>query len=193
MSVPFVLASGSPRRQDILRGLGLTFTVMKPDIDETQRPDEDAIAYVRRLSAEKASAVCARLTSPAVVLAADTTVALDGEVLGKPASSDEARIMLRRLRNRAHHVHTGVTLGQRLADGTAVLQTDHATTTVVMRDYTDAEMDAYIASGDPFDKAGAYAIQHEGFHPVARLEGSQTNVIGLPVETLETLLATLSR
>lgn len=189
-----ILASGSPRRRELLASLGVDFTVIKSDIDETQHPGEPPYDYVRRLSIEKAAAVAAKLESAAdVVLAADTVVILaadtlgvteSGEILGKPADADEARAILRRLRGRSHVVCTALTV--RAPDHTL---TELTRTTVLMRDYTDAEIDAYIATGDPFDKAGAYAIQHETFRPVARIEGSYTNVVGLPLETLRPMLA----
>lgn len=193
--IPLVLASGSPRRRELLASLGLTFTVIKSDIDETQGAGEGPYAYVRRLSIEKAQAVAARLSEPALVLAADTVVILaadtigvteDGDILGKPADAVDARTMLCRLRGRDHVVCTAITLLGLPARQTL---TELTRTTVTMRAYSDAEIDAYIATGDPFDKAGAYAIQHEGFHPVERIEGSYSNVVGLPVETLQGLLA----
>ncbi len=189
-----ILASGSPRRRELLASLGVDFTVIKSDIDETQHLGEAPYDYVRRLSLEKAAAVAAKLESAGhVVLAADTVVILaadtlgvteSGEVLGKPADADEARAILRRLRGRTHVVCTALTV--RAPDQTLTALTR---TTVLMRDYTDAEIDAYIATGDPFDKAGAYAIQHETFRPVARIDGSYTNVVGLPLETLRPMLA----
>ncbi len=192
----FVLASGSPRRRELLASLGISFEVIKSDIDEEQGADEAPYDYVRRLSVEKAEAVAAKLDDPAYVLAADTVVivAADtlgitdaGEILGKPVDAADARAMLRRLRGRDHVVCTALTLlalesiPQRLTELTR--------TTVTMRAYSDAEIDAYIATGDPFDKAGGYAIQHEGFHPVERIDGSYSNVVGLPLETLKALLA----
>jgi septum formation protein len=193
----FVLASGSPRRRELLTSLGIEFTVIKSDIDETQRPGEAPFDYVRRLSIEKARAVAEKVTSPAVVLAADTVVILaadtigvmDGEILGKPADPDDARAMLQRVRNRAHTVCTALTLLSVNGAQPSEPLTRLTTTEVTMRDYTDAEIDAYIATGDPFDKAGSYAIQHEGFHPVACIDGSYTNVVGLPMETLKHMLA----
>jgi len=188
-----ILASGSPRRRELLASLDVDFTVIKSDIDETQHPGEQPYDYVRRLSLEKAAAVAAKLESAAdVVLAADTVVILaadtlgvteSGEILGKPADAADARAILRRLRGRAHIVCTALTV--RAPDQTL---TELTRTIVWMRDYTDAEIDAYIATGDPFDKAGAYAIQHDGFRPVARIEGSYTNVVGLPLETLRPML-----
>jgi septum formation protein len=196
----FILASSSPRRRELVASLGIPFTIRKPDIDETQRPGEPPLDYVRRLSQEKAAAVAAQLQaeSDTTVLAADTVVILGadtlgvdegGEVLGKPVDADDARTMLRRLRGRVHRVCTAMTL-LRLEAGDVVQQITRVTTSyVTMRDYSDAEIEAYIATDDPFDKAGSYAIQHEAFHPVAHVDGSTTNVVGLPVETLRDLLA----
>jgi MAF protein len=190
----FVLASGSPRRRELLASLGIEFVVIKADIDETQHPGEPPYEYVRRLSYEKSEAVAARLSEPSLVLAADTVVILaadtigvteTGDILGKPADADDACTMLQRLRGRDHVVCTSLTL-RNLATGQMI--TELTRTTVTMRDYSDAEIDAYIATGDPFDKAGSYAIQHEGFHPVEQIEGSYTNVVGLPVETLSEML-----
>ena len=190
----FILASGSPRRRELLASLGIKFTVIKSDIDETQHSGENTYDYVRRLSIEKAEAVAARLTEPSIVLAADTVVILAadtigvtdaGDVLGKPVDADDAHTMLGRLRGRDHIVCTAITLFQ--PDSHTIL-TELTRTTVTMRAYSDAEIDAYIATGDPFDKAGGYAIQHEGFHPVERIDGSYSNVVGLPLETLKGML-----
>jgi MAF protein len=121
-----------------------------------------------------------------VILAADTIgVTETGDVLGKPVDADDARLMLERLRGRDHVVCTALTL---LNLPSGLSSTELTRTTVTMRDYSDAEIDAYIATGDPFDKAGGYAIQHEGFHPVEKIEGSYSNVVGLPLETLEGML-----
>ena len=204
--MPFILASGSPRRRELLASLGIEFTIIKPDIDETQHAGENPYDYVRRLSIEKANAVAARVSEsvqtdePAFVLAADTVVILaadtigvldtglneDGEILGKPADEADARQMLERLRGRDHVVCTALTL-LRLGNPRQQI-TELTRTTVTMRDYTDAEITAYIATGDPFDKAGGYAIQHEEFHPVEHIDGSYENVVGLPTETLLEML-----
>jgi MAF protein len=150
---------------------------------------------VRRLSVEKAEAVGWRLTEPSIVLAADTVVILaadtigvteSGDILGKPADVDDARDMLRRLRGRDHVVCTALTLLK--LDPQREMLTELTRTTVTMRGYSDAEINAYIATGDPFDKAGGYAIQHEGFSPVERIDGSYSNVVGLPLETLKGML-----
>ncbi len=183
-----ILASSSPRRQELLRQLVSGFEVVKPEIDESRRADEDLVQYAERLSREKAAAVIASLDgSPAIVIAADTIV-IDhqGALLGKPADAADARRMLRHLRARAHHVVTAFTVHRSSQPPQAY--TGHARTAVYMRDYTEAEIDAYIASGDPFDKAGGYAIQNDSFHPVARIEGSYSNVVGLPLDELRQAL-----
>jgi septum formation protein len=205
MTTPtLILASGSPRRRELLASLGLDFTVLKPDVDETQHLGEAPGVYVHRLSRQKAAAIAARLGADGaqdatilaadtiVVLAADTAGDLDGEVLGKPADPEEARVMLQRLRARPHIVCTAITLQTLNRDPAHDRAITELTRTVVhMRDYTDAEIESYIATGDPFDKAGGYAIQHEAFRPAARIEGSHTNVVGLPLETLRRMLTEL--
>ncbi len=182
----FVLASSSPRRRELLTSLGLVFRIIRPDIDETQHPDESPYDYVQRLSIQKAAAVAEQLDPPAVILAADTVVIDEGEILGKPENDADARRMLRRLRGRTHQVCTAITLHR--LDDPPQRSTRLTCTAVTMRPYTDAEIEAYIATGDPFDKAGGYAIQHAEFAPVAHLDGSETNVIGLPLETLREML-----
>jgi MAF protein len=179
-----VLASASPRRRELLTALGVPFTGRAADVPEELPPHVPAPVLAEELALAKARAV-AREEPRAVVLAADTIVVLDGRPLGKPADAEEARQMLRALRGRAHEVVTGVAV---MAPG-GVARTAHAVTRVVMRCYTDAEMEEYIASGDPFDKAGAYAIQHPVFRPVARVEGCYCNVVGLPLWTVRRLLA----
>jgi septum formation protein len=173
-----VLASGSPRRRQLLAELGLSFTVVAPDVDETPRPGERPIALVRRLALAKASAVAG---DP--VLAADTTVEVDGEVLGKPADADEARRMLRRLSGRAHKVHTGVAV--RSGEDAAV---EVVTTIVTFVPLQQAVIDWYIGTGEPLDKAGAYAIQGTGGVFVETVRGSVSNVVGLPLTTVARLL-----
>jgi septum formation protein len=170
------LASASPRRRELLALAGLPFTVAPADLDETQWPGEGPQDYARRLSREKAEAAARR--SPGLVLAADTIVVAEGQVLGKPADQAEARATLRALRGRSHTVFTAVTL---LDSASGACLPDLACTDVPMRDYTEAEIEAYVASGDPFDKAGGYGIQHAGFHPVDGLLGCYANVMGLPL------------
>ncbi len=173
-----VLASGSPRRRELLGLFGWPFDLAKVDIDETPHPGEAASAYTARLSQTKAQAALAAVKGEVLILAADTTVA-DGEViLGKPADADEARTMLRQLRGRVHQVYTALTL---IDSSSGRHITETAVTDVPMRDYTDGEIEAYITSGDPFDKAGGYAIQHAGFHPAVLVSGCYANVVGLPL------------
>ncbi len=189
-----ILASSSPRRNDLLKTTGLPFVVARPDIDETPHPGEPADQYVMRLSREKAEAAAQSMAqtgisdSDSLILSADTTVVdVDSDqILGKPDDPDHAAAMLRQLRNRVHVVHTGVTV---LDTRTGHSQTRVITTRVVMRAYTDEEIATYIASGDPLGKAGSYAIQNAVFRPVARLEGCYTNVVGLPICAVYALLA----
>ncbi|MBX3082868.1 MAG: septum formation protein Maf [Anaerolineae bacterium] len=179
-----ILGSTSPRRHHLLKEAGFAFVAARPDIDETPHPDEPAVDYVARLSREKASAVAAQQSG--LILTADTTVAIDNHILGKPEDAADAHTMLSQLRGRTHHVHTGVAL---LDANTRQTTTLVVTTEVLMRDYTDAEIAAYIASGDPFGKAGSYAIQNRVFHPVKRVLGCYTNVVGLPICMVCRLLA----
>jgi septum formation protein len=182
----FILASSSPRRRELLASLGIDFEIRKPDVDETQQPGESPETYVQRLSREKAAAVARQLEPPALVLAADTIVIHQGVILGKPIDDADARLILRQLRARTHRVCTAITL-HRVANSTQPI-TRLDCTEVTMRAYTDDDIETYIASGDPFDKAGAYAIQHPDFAPVAHIEGSYSNVMGLPLELLQAAL-----
>jgi nucleoside triphosphate pyrophosphatase len=176
-----ILASGSPRRRELLTRLGLEFVAVLSDVDESVRGDEDPVAYVRRLAIEKADAVVTERDD--LVIAADTTVDLDGVILGKPVDAAEARRMLTALSGRAHSVHTAVAVrrGSRCAAGVE-------TTTVTMAALSDAMLDWYVGSGEPLDKAGAYAIQEAGAVLVASVAGSVTNVVGLPLTLLDRLL-----
>jgi septum formation protein len=176
----FILASGSPRRRELFALFNLPFDIASADVDETPHDGEAPDKMVARLSQAKVSAVARLLAMPdgAVIIAADTTVSLDAVPLGKPADGADARRMLRALRGRTHQVHTALTL---LDIQTSQSLTDVATTDVPMREYGDDEVAAYIASGDALDKAGAYAIQHNGFHPVAEMRGCFANVMGLPL------------
>lgn len=184
MSVRLVLASGSPRRADLLRTVGLSFTVDPADVDEAVLAGEDAVTYVERVARDKWAVVAARHPD-AVVLAADTTVALGGEILGKPADDAAALAMLTRLSGRTHHVHTAI-----VANGRSQV----VTTGVTFGDLTGDEIAAYVAMGESLDKAGGYGMQSAGAMLVERIDGSPSNVIGLPVrETLALLrLAGLS-
>ena len=179
-----VLASASPRRRELFSILEAPFTVAAADVDEEIEEGESPQEMVCRLSLVKARAVA--LSYPeSLIVAADTIVVLDGDVLGKPADETEAVAMLRRLRGRKHTVLSGVTVylpPPRLGGargGRAI--TDLAESAVWMRAYTDEEMARYAASGDPLDKAGAYAIQHQSFSPVERIGGCYASVMGLPL------------
>ena len=187
MSQPldFILASGSPRRRELLSLAGWTFTVMPADIDETPHPDEPARAYVLRMAAGKAAAVADQVPTGQTIVAADTSVANGAAILGKPRDRAEAEAMLRGLRGHTHQVYTGIAV---LQAGNSEALTDVCTTNVPMRNYSDPEMQAYIDSGDPFDKAGGYAIQHAEFHPAHHLTECYANVMGLPLCHLKRLL-----
>lgn len=171
-----VLASNSPRRRQLLALAGWEFEINIAAVDESQRPNESPADYVLRLAETKARAIQAE--SEQIVLAADTTVVEGGDILGKPDNAVEAIAMLKRLRGHMHQVYTGVAL-LRLSDG--LLQKELCITDVPMRDYSDEEIDTYVQTGDPLDKAGAYAIQHPGFRPVAGLSGCYASVMGLPM------------
>ena len=172
-----VLASNSPRRRQLLALAGWTFNVSAADVDESQLPQgESPTDYVLRLAEAKARAVAG--DSDQVVIAADTTVVDGIDILGKPKDNAEAVAMLTRLRGHTHQVYTGVAL-LRQSDG--LLLKDLCVTDVPMRDYPDEEIDVYVQTGDPLDKAGAYAIQHPGFRPVAEMSGCYANVMGLPM------------
>lgn len=181
MSMRIVLVSASPRRSDLLRSLGLTFDVVPMDIDESSLPHEDPVAYVRRVASAKAVAFSA--SPDDLVIAADTTVDVDGEILAKPEDEADAQRMLRLISGRTHLVHTGVAvgyLGQTLVDT--------GTTTVAMRGLSEAMIDWYIGTGEPFGKAGAYALQGAAAILVESVSGSVSNVIGLPLVTLDELV-----
>jgi septum formation protein len=177
-----LLASASPRRRELITLLGLPVETTTADIDETPLDHEGAADLAMRLSKQKAQAVLSALgprpSALTIILASDTVVSLDGEPLGKPRDADDARSMLKRLRDRSHQVYTAITL---IDTRTNQSITDLASSDVPMRNYSDAEIETYIASGDPFDKAGAYAIQHRGFHPVDQPSGCFANVMGLPL------------
>ena len=174
------LASASPRRRELLDLLELPFSVVAVEIVEVPHENEPPAEMVVRLSRAKAQAARVLLAheGATIIIASDTVVALDGEALGKPQDSIEATRMLLRLRGRWHWVYSGLTL---LHSVTGAELSDLAATRVKMRDYSEEEIAAYVAGGDPMDKAGAYAIQHAGFHPVAEIEGSYANVMGLPL------------
>ncbi len=172
-----ILASNSPRRKELLAFGDLPFEVRPADVDESVLPDEAPGNYVSRVAFAKAQLVAEALDA-GWVLAADTTVVLDERILGKPHNAETARRMLRDLRGRSHDVFTGLTI-MNAATGEQI--SDLAASRVPMRNYSDEEMEAYIASGDPLDKAGAYGIQHKGFHAVENMQQCFANVVGLPL------------
>ena len=172
-----VLASASPRRAEILRAVGWPFEAEAADVDEALRAGEPPVDYVERLAREKAGAV-ARARLFGLVLGADTVVVVEGEVLGKPRDAEDARRMLRLLRGRWHEVLTGVAL-VRAEDARAAVA--HERTRVRFAEMTDAEVDWYVSTGEPADKAGAYAVQGRAALFIDGLEGDYWNVVGLPV------------
>ena len=180
-----ILASNSPRRRQLLSLGGWKFRVSVADVDESQLPAESPGDYVLRLARTKAYKSAEKADRESVVIAADTTVVDGGDILGKPADELEAARMLKRLRGHMHQVYTGLAL-LRVSDGHAL--SDLSVTDVPMRAYSDEEIDAYVQTGDPLDKAGAYAIQHPDFHPVENLKGCFASVMGLPLCRLTYLL-----
>ncbi len=180
-----ILASASPRRRELLAQAGISCTVRPADIPEDPLPAEDPTAYVVRLARQKAQTVFDAAGDPAaLVLGADTTVTLDSRILGKPADAGDARRMLRLLSGRTHRVITGVALVS-----AAGAQVAAEVTAVRFLTLSDAEIDAYIATGEPMDKAGAYAIQGRAARWIPRVEGCYFNVVGLPLALVGTMLA----
>ena len=183
-----ILASASVRRAEILRDAGIPFTVLSSAVDETPIPGESGAELVQRLADAKAELVAARAVGPAIVIAADTEVVLDGNFLGKPRTSDDARNMLTKLAGRTHSVVTGVTL-IRLPD--AERRSFVETTQVHFSAISPEELTRYLSSEEPFDKAGSYAIQGRAGRYIPRIEGCYFNVVGLPLARLCHTLAEL--
>jgi len=182
-----ILASASPRRRELLTNAGFRFEVAPAEVDETYPGGEDPAAFAERLALHKAEQVAARFAAAdnVVVLGADTAVVAGGEVLGKPASADDARAMLRKLSGAMHEVITGVALA---APDTVRRAAAHEVTRVFFRPLSEEEISAYVATGEPMDKAGAYAAQGRASRFVTRVEGCYFNVVGLPVALVERLL-----
>lgn len=178
-----VLASASPRRHAFLRSLGIDFVVVSPDIDESHHAGESPRAYVERLAREKCAAARDRTATTLCVLAADTTVDLDGEVLGKPEHDGDAATMLRRLSGRTHEVHSGLALWS----GESMLS-EVVSTLVTFVELSESDISWYVSTGEPVDKAGSYAIQGAGGAFVASITGSVSNVAGLPLAEIRALL-----
>lgn len=189
---PLVLASASPRRRQIIRQLGLPFTVCVSPADEDaiQQHYQGPVEGLAQWTAAHKALMTLTLPEFAnhLIIAADTTVILDNQVLGKPRDEAHACELLLTLRGRWHHVVTGVVVST-IVDGKLHMHGASCTTPVLMRPYSEEEVAAYIASGDPMDKAGAYGIQHPQFQPTERINGCYLNVVGLPVCTLVELLA----
>lgn len=183
---PLLLASASPRRQEYFRELGLDFTVSTPNINEAVRSSEHPDDFVKRLAFEKADAVMKNFADSWVV-AADTVVCLDEQIMGKPNDAREAHEMLRRLSDRTHTVRTGVCAGCRKED---VLEVFSVQTVVRFAKLSEEIIKSYVATGEPFDKAGSYGIQGTGAFLVTDIAGSYSNVVGLPLtQTLSLLMA----
>jgi septum formation protein len=179
-----ILASASPRRAELLRAAGLDFTVVPVEIDERPLEGEAPPIYVERLAREKAQAAMRHESSSSVILAADTTVVLDGVLLGKPADALEASDMLSRLSGRTHEVITGVAVAAPKRPMIAAVET----TRVRFVDLAPEDIAWYVASGEPFGKAGGYGIQGRASRFIDRIEGSYSNVVGLPISTVWRLL-----
>jgi septum formation protein len=188
-----ILASQSPRRAELLRNAGIPFEICPADVDESLRAGETPIEYVKRLAREKALTVLETAPESAMVLGADTTVVLDAESLGKPADEADARKMLERLSGRRHQVMTGVCIAFRGTDGMANTEVEAEVTEVEFTAMSAEEIAAYVASGEPMDKAGAYAIQGRASRWIPRIEGCYFNVVGLPVARVHEMLARVDR
>ena len=183
MNATLILASASPRRRELLTQAGYSFVVEASSVEEERRPDEDAIRLATRLAREKAQAVFARRPA-SVVLGADTVVVCDGEVMGKPADAADAVRMLTLLSGRTHQVVTGVAV----VWGSGASEVAAEVTQVTMRALAPEEVAAYVASGEPIDKAGAYAIQGYAARWIPRISGCYFNVVGLPLALVASLL-----
>jgi septum formation protein len=183
-----ILASASVRRAEILRNAGFHFSVLSSAIDETPYPSENPHDLVERLAVAKAELVAARAVGPAIIIAADTEVTLDGHIFGKPRSSDDARHMLEKLSGRTHSVLTGVAL-VRLPDAERITFVE--TTHVHFAALSAEEITRYLATGEPHDKAGGYAIQGHAGRYIPRIEGCYFNVVGLPLARLQHALIEL--
>jgi nucleoside triphosphate pyrophosphatase len=190
MTMKLILASSSPRRAELLRGAGMAFAVCAPRVEEARRPGESVETMVARLAEAKARAAAELVgkNNSAIIIGADTAVELDGELFGKPLDAAHARKILAELSGRTHHVLTGI-CALRLPDGATRSAVE--TTAVTFAPLDANEIKAYVASGEPFDKAGGYAIQGRAGRYIPRIEGCYSNVVGLPLARLYTLLRDL--
>jgi septum formation protein len=184
LSEPCILASISPRRQELLRSVGLKFKIIPAHVNEEYLEGETPREHVRRLSQDKAMAI-ARKNPSALVLGADTIVVIDSLILGKPKNKKQAREMLTRLSDREHEVFTGFTIAH---DATKVYKTKVIKSSVLFKKISPKEMEWYVSCDEPYDKAGGYAVQGKGASFIKSIRGSYTNVIGLPLcEVMEEL------
>ncbi len=185
---PLVLASASPRRRGFLHQLGYAFEVVTPATEEKPRPNETATDYVLRNAVEKAQDVAGRVAPGTLVIAADTVVVLKGRIMEKPGTEAVAQEMLRSLSGQVHQVVTGVCLHGECPSCGKMGRSFAVSTDVEFKDLSDEEIEGYIRSGEPMDKAGAYAIQGRGAYMIRRIHGSYTNVVGLPMTELVEML-----
>ena len=186
MKLKIVLASRSPRRKDILEKLNWSFVIDPPDIDESPLKDESPINYVQRISGAKADLVARRHDQQCIVIAADTTVELNGEIFGQPRDLDEARLIIQKLSGKTHNVHTAISVRHNRETANAV-----DTASVTMREVSSELLDWYVGTGESIGKAGAYAVQGHGAAMVADLAGEIDTVIGLPVGLLIGMMGNL--
>jgi septum formation protein len=182
-----ILASKSPRRAEILRAVGWPFEAVAANIDETRALDEDAVSYVKRLAHTKAATVAERVPGR-LILGADTIVVVDGEILGQPGDAEDARRMLNLLNGKWHEVLTGVALINDQAEGDPRVVVDHAVTRVRFGQMSEEEIDWYVATHEPLDKAGAYAIQGHAALFIEEVQGDYFNIVGLPIRLVYELL-----
>jgi septum formation protein len=188
---PLVLASASPRRAEILRAVGWPFEALPAEIDETPHASEDPVAYVERLAREKALATAARRADSCLVLGADTTVVVDGVMLAKPLDEADARRMLKLLSGRWHEVLTGVALVRAGREPRRVAHA-HQATRVRFAALSEAEINWYVATGEPMDKAGGYAVQGRAALLIEEVAGEYLNIVGLPVRLVYSLMREMS-
>ena len=174
----FLLASASPRRRELVQWTGWRFRAHAVDLDESRHEGEHPYDYVHRLAQEKAQGAVPFIEDGELILASDTIVAMDEDIFGKPRDEADAEEILLHLRDKVHYVDTGIAI---LDPATGQIEVDVCVVPVKMRPYTEVELKAYIDSGDPMDKAGAYAIQHRGFHPVENFKSCFASVMGLPL------------
>jgi septum formation protein len=186
MASKIILASRSPRRKDILEKLNFSFVIDPPDIDESPFKNESPIIYVQRISAAKADLVAQRHDQQCIVIAADTTIELNGEIFGQPRDSDEARLMIHKLSSKTHKVHTAISVRYKQEVANSV-----DTASVTMREVSSELLEWYIGTGESIGKAGAYAVQGHGAALVADVTGEIDTVIGLPVGLLLGMLGNL--